>query len=121
MMKRTILVVDDEKDIVESARNFLQRQGYDVWAAYDGWQAMQLAGQQPDLILLDIVLPDIDGVEVLRQLKRSAETAHLPVIMISAQGASRYIFETQELLATDYLIKPFELKELLSVIKRYIP
>jgi DNA-binding response OmpR family regulator len=121
MKATTILVVDDERDIVENLRKILQKQGYQTWGAYDAWQALQLAGQQPALVLLDIMLPDMSGVEVLRRLKHDANTSRIPVIMVSAQGGSQYIFDTQDLQAEDYLIKPFNADELMALVKKHVP
>jgi DNA-binding response OmpR family regulator len=119
MIKRRILIVDDEKEIVESSKKRLEREGYQVLTAYDGPQALESAKQHPDLILLDIMMAGMDGVEVLRHLKSSADTSQIPVIMVTARGDSRSIFETQDLESLDYIIKPFEFKELLDLIKRY--
>lgn len=120
MKKETILLVDDEKEPAEIMRNRLEAAGYGVSVAYDGEQALEKAREHPSIILLDIMLPGIDGLEVLHQLRDSEETRETPVIMLTAVGGTKSIFEAQDLGATDYIIKPFKPEELLSLIRRYI-
>lgn len=119
-MAKRILVVDDEKEIVEFSKNRLEKEGYEIRTAYDGAQTLERAKERPDLILLDIAMPGMDGLEVLRKLKKNTDTQHIPVIMVTAHGDSKLIFETQTLGAMDYIIKPFELKDLLELINRYV-
>ena len=76
---------------------------------------------QPDLIILDIMMPKMDGYEVLRRLRNDKRTRHLPILMLTARGETNSIMQSEELGATDYLIKPYEPEELLSSIKRYLP
>ena len=113
-----ILIVDDEASIRELLQLNLQRAGYEVLEAADGQQAIQLAGeQQPDLILLDIMLPGIDGFEVCRTLKSDAVLARIPVIMLTARDEEIDKVLGLELGADDYAVKPFSTRELLARIK----
>ncbi len=117
-MKKTILIVDDEPDIVEFVDYNLRRDMYDTLRAGDGPQALQLARQgHPDLILLDLMLPGIDGLEVCRRLKGTRETADIPVIMLTAKGTEADIVAGLELGADDYVPKPFSMRLLLARIK----
>lgn len=120
MAKGTILLVDDERDLVKLVINRLEAEGYDVLAAYDGAQALEKARGSLGLILLDIMMPGMDGLEVLRRLRAKEETRETPVIMFTALGATKTIFDAQAAGATDYIIKPFKPEELLSLIKKYI-
>ena len=120
MERKSILVVDDEVDVVRVLKKQLMASGYEVLVAYDGLQAVEEVKKCPDLILLDITMNGMDGIEVLRRVRDAVETKEIPVIMVTAKGASSSILDAQNLGATDYIIKPFELKELLSLIKKYI-
>ena len=120
MEKKSVLVVDDEEDVVRILRKQLVSAGYEALIAYNGQQAIEKANEHPDLILLDIMMPGMDGIEVLRQIRNNSETKETPVIMVTAKGASTSILNAQELGVVDYIIKPFELKELLALIKKYI-
>lgn len=117
MLKR-ILVVDDEPNIIELIRMNLSKSGFVIIPALTGQQALEEAGKQrPDLILLDIMLPDIDGLEVLRLLRTNAKTSEIPVIMLTARSQ-----ETDKVIglgmgADDYMTKPFGLRELEARVK----
>jgi DNA-binding response OmpR family regulator len=120
-MEKKILVADDEEHIVKMLESRLRANGYGVITAYNGKQALEKAkAGAPDLILLDIMMPDIDGLSVLRKLKYDFETMHIPVIMLTCKADSGSIFKAQDLKAADYIIKPFKPGELLKLIKRYI-
>ncbi len=121
MFERKILVVDDEKDLVEMLVFRLEACGYKAIFAYDGKSALEKAEKEkPDLIILDITMPIMDGFEVLRRLQSNAKTKDTPVIMLTCKGESKAIFRAQGLGAADYVIKPFDSSELLKIIKRYI-
>ena len=111
-----ILVVDDEEDIVEIIRLYLEDEGYEVIAAYDGKEALEMARMEsPHLIILDIMLPKMDGLEICRQV-RTEET--IPIMILSAKKTD--VVDTVvglELGADDYMIKPFEPKELVARVK----
>lgn len=120
-MEKKILVVDDEEHIVKMLESRLKANGYGVITAYNGKQALEKAkAETPDLIFLDVMMPDIDGFSVLHKLKYDFKTMHIPVIMLTCRADSGSIFEAQDLKAADYLIKPFKPEELLKLIKRYI-
>ena len=120
-MGNKILVVDDEEHIVQMIESRLSANGYEVITAYNGKQALERAKvEMPDLILLDLMMPDIDGFSVLRKLKCEFETMHIPVIMLTCRADSDSIFKAQDLKSTDYIIKPFKPDELLKLIKRHI-
>ncbi|WP_279327857.1 response regulator transcription factor [Desulfallas sp. Bu1-1] len=113
-----ILVVDDEKNIVELIKFNLEREGFQVIAAYDGLEALrQVKSQKPDLVVLDVMLPLMDGLEVCRQLNQDAETRSIPVIMLSARGDELDKILGLEIGADDYVTKPFSPRELVARIK----
>ena len=112
---KKVLVVDDEKDIVDTVAYNLRRHGYDVVVAYDGLQALEAATRdQPDLILLDLMLPGLDGMEVARRLKADARTANTPLVMLTAKGEESDVVIGLTLGADDYVTKPFSMKILLA-------
>ncbi len=118
MARETILIVDDEEDIIELIKYNLKNEGYDILTAFTGEQAIKIARQsQPDLIVLDLMLPGIDGLEVTRFLKNSAQTKELPIVMLTAKGEESDIVTGLELGANDYISKPFSPKELLARIR----
>jgi two-component system phosphate regulon response regulator PhoB len=117
-LKRKVLVVDDEPDIVEFVQYNLRKEMYETLSAGDGPKALQIARQQrPDLILLDLMLPGIDGLDVCRSLKASRETAHIPIIMLTAKGEETDIVTGLEIGADDYVPKPFSMRLLLARMK----
>ena len=118
MAKETILVVDDEEDILELIRYNLAREGYQVAGAASGEEAVKTAkALLPDLILLDLLLPGIDGLEVCRTLKGEARTRSIPIIMLTAKGEEADIVAGLELGADDYVTKPFSPRVLLARIR----
>ncbi|NIQ39030.1 MAG: response regulator [Proteobacteria bacterium] len=115
-MKKTLLVVDDEKGIRESLR-WTFKDSYAVALAKDGREALKaFEDKQPDLILLDIVLPDINGLEILRQVREKAK--RLPVIMITATRTVKNAVEAMKLGADDYIVKPFDPEELRIIVRK---
>lgn len=114
-MNETILVVDDEKSIVEPLRYHLEREGYAVIAAYDGMEAVSKAGvEKPDLVVLDITLPKLDGWEVCRILRQEST---IPIIMLTARDEETSKVLGLNLGADDYLTKPFSFQELLARVR----
>ncbi|NTV35361.1 MAG: response regulator, partial [Anaerolineaceae bacterium] len=112
---RTILVVDDEERMARFIRLNLEHDGFQVIEAYRGMKAIQaLREQMPDLILLDIMLPDLDGFEVLKLIR---ETSSVPVIMLTAKGEEDDRVHGLELGADDYITKPFSPRELVSRVR----
>ena len=120
-MKRTVLIIDDEPKIVETVTLLLTSQGYEVVGAADGRQGLELAtAQPPRLILLDVMMPKLDGFSVLAHLKREAATRAIPVVMLSAKGESDSLLLSQQLRADDYLIKPIIVDDLLRAVRQYV-
>lgn len=118
MAKEKILVVDDEKDIIEVIKYNLEREGFRVIPAYNGEDALRLAKREPpDLLILDLMLPGMDGLEVCRILKKERKTAHIPIIMLTAKTEEPDIVVGLELGADDYITKPFNVRELVARIK----
>ena len=108
MSKERILVVDDEEDILELVRYNLTKEGYHVTGALTGEDAIQKARSESfDLIVLDLMLPGIDGLEVAKRLKNSPKTEQVPIVMLSAKGEEADIVTGLELGADDYITKPF--------------
>jgi two-component system phosphate regulon response regulator PhoB len=106
--KEQILVVDDEEDIVELLRYNLTNEGYRVISASSGERALEIArNKQPDMIILDLMLPGMDGLEVCKELKRDVETEQIPILMLTAKGEESDIVTGLELGADDYVTKPF--------------
>lgn len=116
MDKQQILVVDDEPNIVQLARLYLERDGYSVTSVGNGQKALEAArSQQPDLIVLDVMLPQVDGFEVCRRLR--AEDNPVPIIMVTARDDDIDKILGLELGADDYLTKPFNPRELVARVK----
>lgn len=121
MAKENILVVDDEEDVVELVRYNLEKEGYEVYSAGTGEDAFDKARSKlPDLVVLDLMLPGIDGLEVCRKLKSDSRTRHIPVIMLTAKGEEADIVSGLELGAEDYVTKPFSPKVLVARIRRIL-
>lgn len=113
-----ILVVDDEEHIVELIKFNLEKNGYKVVTAFNGNDAIKLASdEKPDLIVLDLMLPGIDGIEICKILKRDENTEKIPIIMLTARGEETDKILGLELGADDYVTKPFSVKELIARIK----
>lgn len=118
MKKADILVVDDEEDILKLLQYNLQKEGYPVRTVASGEEALDEINQShPDLIVLDLMLPGLDGLEVCKILKSQKETAPIPIIMLTAKGSESDIIIGLELGADDYITKPFSPRELLARIK----
>jgi len=116
--RQRILIVDDERDIVQVLEFALRQAGFDTAAAADSTQAMaRIREAQPDLVILDLMLPDLPGTEVCRQLKSAARTKGLPVIMLTARGEEVDRVVGFELGADDYITKPFSMREFRSRVK----
>lgn len=112
------LIVEDEMDIRELLTFILEREGYEVYAAEDGAKGLEMAQKvSPDIILLDIMLPKMTGLEVCKALKNSTQTHSVPIIMLTAKGEEEDIVQGLELGADDYIVKPFGPKVLLARIK----
>jgi phosphate regulon transcriptional regulator PhoB len=113
-----ILIVEDDRDIVESLEYNLKKEGFRTTKAYDGAAGVKAAGEKhPALIILDLMLPIIEGLEVCRRLKKNPKTADIPVIMLTAKGTETDKVVGLEVGADDYITKPFSLKELIARVK----
>ncbi|HOD12335.1 MAG TPA: EAL domain-containing protein [Candidatus Omnitrophota bacterium] len=114
MKKKKVLIVDDEKNVAKTLVLLLETRGYAIDVAETGQQALQKATQKPDIILLDLVLPDISGFEICRKLREQKDTKQIPIIILSV----RYLYEDKieglYLGADDYITKPFEYEELFA-------
>ncbi|MCC6143199.1 MAG: response regulator [Candidatus Hydrogenedentes bacterium] len=118
MAKHHILIVDDEEDILELVRYNLEKVGYQVSCAETGTEAIRIArAELPDAILLDLMLPGLDGLEVTSLLKNDVKTRHLPIVMLTAKGSESDIVRGLEAGADDYVTKPFSPKVLLARLK----
>jgi len=118
MPKKSVFVVDDEEDILELICHHLTREGFQVTTATNGKNAVKAITQKPpDLILLDLMLPGIDGLDVCRILKKENKTADIPIIMLTAKGEESDIITGLELGADDYITKPFSMKVLIARIR----
>jgi two-component system alkaline phosphatase synthesis response regulator PhoP len=113
-----ILIIEDEKDIAQAIEYNLNKEGFKTAKAFDGLTGLKIAQEKhPDLILLDLMLPGIDGLEVCRRLKRDKTTAATPIIMLTAKGSETDKIVGLEVGADDYIVKPFSMKELIARIK----
>ena len=116
---KRILVCDDEKHIVRLVQINLEREGYQVITAYDGKEGLSKAqSEKPDLIVLDVMMPYMDGFEVLRNLKKDPATRDIPVIMLTAKAQDADVFRGWKEGVDTYLTKPFNPMELISFVKR---
>jgi DNA-binding response OmpR family regulator len=114
-MNRTILIVDDDKKIVDLVTLYLKRDGYSVLAAYDGQEALDVARRkQPDLIVLDLLLPKLDGTDVCRLLRADSR---VPIIMLTARSTDEDKLLGLDIGADDYLTKPFNPRELVARVR----
>ena len=118
MPKQTILAIDDEKDILKLLEFNLEKEGYQVLLGKTGEEGLELArNKKPDLIILDLMLPGIDGLEVCKLLKNQNITNHIPILMLTAKNTETDQVVGLELGASDYIAKPFSVKILLARIK----
>ncbi len=118
MTQADILVIDDEPDILELIRYNLSKNGYHVTCALSGEEALtHMRLHQPDLIVLDLMLPDVDGLDVCKTMKRDTQMSKIPIIMLTARGEEVDVVTGLELGADDYLTKPFSPRVLLARIK----
>ncbi len=121
MAKEKILVVDDEEDILELVKYNLQKEGYQIISATTGENALTLARSQlPGMILLDLMLPGIDGLEVCKILKNDSKTLNIPIVMLTAKGDESDIVTGLELGADDYITKPFSPRVLIARVRNVL-
>ena len=120
-MAKRILVVDDEPDIVTVLKMGLKRKGYEVITAYDGKEALEKAkAERPDLITLDVMMPEVDGYTVCRELKNSDEHQAIKIIILTAKDQAEDMQQGKEARADLYMTKPFDMDELFEKIQNLI-
>lgn len=118
---KKILIVDDEQDIVETLKFILEAQGYDCACAYNGEDGLNLAKELiPDLIILDVMMPKINGYKISRLLKYDNKYKNIPIIMVTARSQEQDKLIGEETGANEYISKPFEIEEILAVVKKYL-
>ena len=116
--KKTILVVDDEQSIMELLVFNLQKEGYNTLEAYDGVTAVEMAmNEKPDLILLDVMIPKMDGISVCKKIRYALNISNIPILMISAKDTESDKIVGLEMGADDYITKPFQIREVMARIK----
>ncbi len=122
MTKKRILLIDDQPEFVELIKLRLEANQYEVMTASGGQEGFDKAmSEKPDLIFLDIMMPQTNGFDVLPELRHHEQTHAIPVVMLTAKADTRSISKSQKLGATDYMVKPVDSKTLLEVIQRYVP
>jgi two-component system phosphate regulon response regulator PhoB len=118
MPKKKILVIEDDRDISELITYNLEREGYEIACLYDGGQAVDFVRKRkPEIIILDLMLPEVDGLEICRQLKSDAGTKHIPIVMLTAKSEEADVVVGLQMGADDYIPKPFSPKVLVARIK----
>ena len=118
---KKILIVDDEKDIVETLSFMLQAKGFECIAAYDGEEGLNLAKKvNPDLVILDVMMPKINGYKICRLLKFDNKYKNIPIIMITARSQDEDKIIGEETGADEYITKPFEFSDVLEKINKYL-
>lgn len=117
-MSKKILLIEDDKDILNLVKHYLEKEGYRTFEATDGVKGLDvLKKDKTDLVVLDVMLPELNGIDVLKRIKGDAKTANIPVIMLTAKGEETDKIVGLELGADDYITKPFSPKELVARIK----
>ena len=121
MGKKKILLADDEEDIKTVIKLYLESKGYDVVTSYDGLDTLdKVKAEKPDLILLDIMMPVINGFEVCKQLKADENTSDIPIVMLSAASHAYSVEQAIEAGAVDYIMKPFEPPRIEAILKKIL-
>ena len=121
-MSKKVLIVDDEEDIVETIKFVLEAQGYDCLCAYDGESGLKKAKEKnPDLMVLDVMMPNINGFKISRLLKFDAKYKDIPIIMLTARSQKEDKIIGEETGADIYMTKPFEIEELVNNVKQLCP
>jgi DNA-binding response OmpR family regulator len=121
MNSKKILIVDDEEDLVETVRFPLEMDGYHVLVSHNGEDALdQTRKENPDLILLDLMLPKVDGYRVCQRLKSDDRYKHIPIVMLTAKSQEKDMALGVEAGANGYMTKPFDIRDLLKKVKEYL-
>jgi two-component system alkaline phosphatase synthesis response regulator PhoP len=113
-MKKTILVVDDEKDIVDLLSYNLNKEGFTVITARNGRDALLRVKQKPDLIILDVMMPEMNGLQVIQELRKGKSTASIPIILLTAKGSETDEIVGLEVGADDYIVKPVKIGKIVA-------
>jgi DNA-binding response OmpR family regulator len=120
-MPKRVLIVDDEENIVISIEFLMRQAGYDIEIARDGEEAMaKIKSFQPDLILLDVMMPKTNGFEVCRRIREQSRLNDLKIVMLTAKGREAEVTKGLALGADSYIIKPFSTRELMSEVKKHL-
>jgi DNA-binding response OmpR family regulator len=121
MSKKKVLVVDDQPVFREFFQKSLTKLGFEVITAFTGKIALVRAREhKPDLIMLDVMLPDMDGIDICRKLREQSETSETPIILVSAVASEKHIQRATEAGATTYMIKPLSMEDINSLVKNYL-
>jgi DNA-binding response OmpR family regulator len=121
MQKNRILIVDDEPDIVQALQTRLEQENFECLTAYDGNRGLELArAQKPDLIILDVMVPNLDGYKVCRLLKFQKELKRIPIIMLTARDKAEDRLLGEQTNIDYYMTKPFSLDRLVATIKQFL-
>ena len=122
MKKETILVVDDEQDLLDLIEYNLKKENYTVLRAEDGEQALQMAREHTvDLVLMDIMMPKMDGIEACRQMREDSALKHIPVIFLTADAEQETVIAAKKLDVDGYLVKPVSAADLKKRILHFVP
>ena len=122
MPNQKILIVDDEKFILDLLRNGLTANGFEVITAFDGFEAiLAVEEQKPDMVIADIMMPRLTGLDFLKALKNNEDTRDLPVILISARDEAEMVQKGLGMGAIDYITKPFKINEIVGKLRHHLP
>ncbi len=116
-MATKILIVDDEKDIVEFIQYNLEQEGFQVIAAYNGKEAIEIIREKPDLVILDVMMPGLDGYEVCKKIRKNDKYKNIPILFLTAKSSEQDEVHGLDLGADDYIAKPVSIKKLIARIK----
>lgn len=121
MAKKKILIVEDQEELLKLETLLLTSRGYQVTGAGDGRLALSyLAEKQPDLVLLDVMLPEVGGLEVCQHIKSSDATRHIPVVMVTARNSREDMIKAEQAGADYYITKPFKSAVLMETVRRFL-
>jgi len=120
MLKKKILLVEDDYDISDILKVRLEKKGFQIIRAWDGIEAVKRAREHPDLIILDLGLPKLNGLSALKKIKSDKSLSFIPVVVLTGKGDSRTIFDAMETGSYDYLIKPVNLQDMVRVINKAV-
>ena len=122
MSNAKVLIIDDEAFILNLLKNGLLENGYDVVTANNGFEGiLAVEEQQPDVVITDIMMPRLTGLEFLKALKNNPDTAHVPVILISAMDQADMVQQGLDMGAIDYITKPFKINEIIGKLRHHLP